>query len=772
MPGPIIKDPTPPWLKPQNASVLDPAWKKLIRAIVQADPAQPLRDKLPAGVGGLIPNLNLASMAADPQSQVLALMGPTGTPKAKAARAAAGPKVVGKGKTAAAKAATPSFLAEVKALFPILDKYTKKTTPVSAAVIRKRLEAATNLSDEARTALTTVADSIGDKRVTAQELHTRAVGGTHKADRVLRRVPVIPEGKKQIPGAPVGVSNARQERKIREDYIKGMELGVKGREWYTEAGDGTLFYANDDPARARMFAEDLAVTSATAGVDANTGFGVKGYNQRNAGVPIRAGKFPGEMSKKIGQNKGLGEVSGATGQKRSAFSQNVARGGGFDVIGADPRPVHDIWDGELWQYTNDDGSPTRTGFGPAQHAWMDRQAEKAIATANARGVGGFIDWDVLKSQAAGWTGAQIAAGKVSAEDAARSYADFFDKLVTQGSREVAPGRTTGHMPQLLEPENAPFLQDYHERVTQGTGLYDPEGQRDQIAAGFGGLVGRSFDGPGFFGGKVTPGRQTKVLTGTEDVPGVTGARRLDEGSNLLMRASEATYGVLGGQDAAVFSRVLPSATGAPKTAWDLTLPGGNITPGQLQALYDRFGSRLDNKVIVPIPGGVRLSLDAVPGKMGEDGEPGSKVMDPLLHELVAALGGRGKVRVQSSGALPDGGYMTNDWRVNRVGQGYFPAIERMGTDRFDRLAPPIAQKWREIDQQFARETNGRFTLSPVMDEVKGAIANEGWAGLQRLAKKYGIGVTLLVAGLRAAGEPVPEPDSPQGSAPADTAGVQ
>jgi hypothetical protein len=48
---------------------------------------------------------------------------------------------------------------------------------------------------------------------------------------------------------------------------------------------------------------------------------------------------------------------------------------------------------------------------------------------------------------------------------------------------------------------------------------------------------------------------------------------------MLMRASEATYGLTGAQDAAAFSRILPSETGTPKTAWDLTLPGGNITPG-------------------------------------------------------------------------------------------------------------------------------------------------------------------------------------------------
>jgi len=60
MPGPIIQDPTPSWLKPENASVLDSGLVKAIRAIVNAVPA-----------------INPLSMLTDPQSQVLGLMTPT-----------------------------------------------------------------------------------------------------------------------------------------------------------------------------------------------------------------------------------------------------------------------------------------------------------------------------------------------------------------------------------------------------------------------------------------------------------------------------------------------------------------------------------------------------------------------------------------------------------------------------------------------------------------------------------------------------------------------
>jgi hypothetical protein len=50
-----------------------------------------------------------------------------------------------------------------------------------------------------------------------------------------------------------------------------------------------------------------------------------------------------------------------------------------------------------------------------------------------------------------------------------------------------------------------------------------------------------------------------------------------------------------------------------------------------------------------------------------------------------------------------------------------------------------------------------------MDRISGVIANEGWSGLERLAKQYGIPVTALVAalgGLQGLG--VSAPDAPSG----------
>jgi len=76
VPGPIIQDPTPSWLKPQNASVFDAPVKKAIRSIVNANP-------VPDAMREWVPNPNPLAMIADPLSQLLALMGGMETPKGK-----------------------------------------------------------------------------------------------------------------------------------------------------------------------------------------------------------------------------------------------------------------------------------------------------------------------------------------------------------------------------------------------------------------------------------------------------------------------------------------------------------------------------------------------------------------------------------------------------------------------------------------------------------------------------------------------------------------
>jgi hypothetical protein len=148
-----------------------------------------------------------------------------------------------------------------KGLFPRLDAYGKPSGLISRKTILKRLETMQDLAPEVKASLTDLADKIGDRRIQPDELHALASGKDYTPDRVIRKVKPIAEGEKQIPGAPLGVSNARQARGLRERYLGGIEEGMAGRDWYHDTGESILFHANDDPARARLVAGDIAITS-------------------------------------------------------------------------------------------------------------------------------------------------------------------------------------------------------------------------------------------------------------------------------------------------------------------------------------------------------------------------------------------------------------------------------------------------------------------------------------------------------------------------------
>jgi hypothetical protein len=639
----------------------------------------------------------------------------------------------------------PDVVAAARALFPKLDAYGKPASFLSRKTILKRVGAAADLAPETKAALTQLAEQVGERRVAPEELHAIVAGQVYTPARVLRVPRQLKEGEKQIVGAPLGVATPADTRNLRERYLTRMKQGVKGREFYHDSGKAIMFHANEDPVRAMQLAGDLSATSSTTSVGGNAGMGVKGYNQATAGVPVVAGRYPTAMGRRIADiHDPSGE--GLRGLKQEPFANNMAEGGGFLPPDATAdRAVHDIWDAEAHGYVNPDGTPMRQGFGPAQHRFMDEQMEKLLPVANRRALGGFTDWEHLRAQAATWTAQQIEAGRLAPEDAAKAFDYYFAKLYAQGSREATPGPSTLHMPEMLDPENpdAPLLRKiWHDLYVKHSGIYDPQ-MRDQLAATYGGLVGRSFEGPGYYKGQTSPGVQTLVLTGSEETPlGLPGTRVLDEGSRRIMDAAEASHGILMGQDAYAYSKVLPAGTGAARTAWDIALPGGTLTDDQLLLMIKQL--RGSDLIPVPTPTGVRLMYGGSPFTEPSR-QPIFKFLqdDPTVKAVMRAFGGK----LEEAGT-PQGSYRENPWGEQRVGQDFFDAVRTRGTELFDRGIPPIAQNLRDLNRYFVKAVGGRVTPNPIMDEIRGAIANEGWAGLERLAKKYGIPViTLLMMGL-------------------------
>jgi hypothetical protein len=91
-------------------------------------------------------------------------------------------------------------------------------------------------------------------------------------------------------------------------------------------------------------------------------------------------------------------------------------------------------------------------------------------------------------------------------------------------------------------------------------------------------------------------------------------------------------------------------------------------------------------------------------------------------------------------------------------------LRRTGSERGSRIIDST-ERTAYLEQVAARVPGRRFTLNPVMDELRAAVAGGGFKDLERIATKYAIPVTLLVAALTGSGlgsevgSPPPPPPS-------------
>lgn len=558
----------------------------------------------------------------------------------------------------------------------------------------------------------------------------------NKLDRTLRKVTEEKLAEKKLSGAPLGITTPQAEAARRKSYLEHMLEGSAGRNWYDESGKAISKLTGGDETLANQFAENLAITSQSTGVPANTSFAIKGHNQAMAGMPINTGRFPASQSANIADV--YGAQGGATGLKRSPFADQIAVGGNFYVKpeGQANRAVHDIWDAEAWGYVTPEGTPLRRGFSPAEHNWMDVQMNKVIEEANKRNLGGYSDWTPGRAQAATWTGAKIRAGDITPDQAAFSYADAIPLNYAQQSREAVTGRTTGHNVGLL---NAPIevRRAYDEAVTNA--MYSPEG-RDVISQGYGLLTGPSFYGPGVFEGKINPGRQSLVAVGRE-----TGSPLIDPASAALLNATESNYGLLTAQDAAAWSQLAPNKVPAKiadrvginlqKTISDADMVKLNDFNNSLITKYkDKYNLEDAPLALIPSESGVNIL------NFGLSNDDFQKEIKTIAKDF-----GVDKNNIRY--ALGGNNYIPQDWtNKGLLGQSeYVKNIENIEKSRadaglysaFDKVSPGLASKMNEIDRQFG------FELSPFIMTMRQAIADNGIAGLRDIIKKGAMPAVLV-----------------------------
>jgi hypothetical protein len=570
-------------------------------------------------------------------------------------------------------------------------------------------------------------------------------------DVVQRKTRNISKAKAEGPkivGAPLGVNTPADEALRRREYANTMELGRAGASWYDDSGKAILENVGDDPAKARRAAEVFSITSSGTGVPANTGFAVKGMNQASFGDPVDTGRFPTAMGGQI-EDLYRGDTA-VTGKKRTPFADQLAIGGGFydpSVTGQGHRGVHDIWDGEAWGYTDAEGRPIRRAFQDAEHNWMDRQMSAVLKNyVNDPDIQGLPG----RGQAATWTGAKIQAGDIKPEDAAYSYADDISRLYAQGSREAVPGSNTGNLQGLLD---APFEQR-KAYTDEFMPIFFDEAGRDRIALNNDMLVGESFEGPGIYEG-VNPGRQAQYAVGTKrvEVPNTKSTDpRIDPASRNLMLNNEAIFGLLGAQKGIAGNRFFTDVPKSRSNAFEINVGDRPISYDEGNAalsVLSRAGFTPDDFAIVPSPRGVRAmdlgvfdeDLVRMQAENPEMYKQAIKDRMERLNRLSGELGN--EIGGTSTPGFMDSIYAENafDTPEGMFGQQYLPYIfpddRPQFVDRFNAIAPGMAEKLRELDKRTSKDYG--FDISSNIDDMRAAIAAEGEAGLRELIRRRGLG---------------------------------
>jgi hypothetical protein len=170
----------------------------------------------------------------------------------------------------------------------------------------------------------------------------------------------------QYVGAPQGIDSPQKLAAMRANYMKDVNQGIAGRDWYDDASKWISEVAPEN--RSQAIADAIGVSSQGTGVDSNLGFAVKGINQFAAGLPVETGRFPSNQSPLI-QNA-LAGIQQHLGPKRQPFASNLSVEWNPSMA---QYPVHDIWQGRAFGYKTPEGKPWDAGFSPQQHAFMDQQ---------------------------------------------------------------------------------------------------------------------------------------------------------------------------------------------------------------------------------------------------------------------------------------------------------------------------------------------------------------------------------------------------------------
>lgn len=509
----------------------------------------------------------------------------------------------------------------------------------------------------------------------------------------------------RYPGAPPHVQTPAQLRAWRDNMTNMALEGTPGRFFYENSGrdvaDLSGVVPGGDLTRAIKLAEGLGITSPQTKVPANAEYAVRGHNMAMTGDPIQdVGFFKNAMSDRLNRTYFLDEPW--AGRKTNTFSGNI-----LNVL--DPTfgrgIADDFWMMEAGGYPSTKrvgghytGTPTQ-----AQYNFMENEVGGPILNRlNETVPAGEAPWLPHQAQAGIWATIRARALGLDPQEAGFDFSNAFDQMRAQHSYETIPGRTTGHMPEAFNADPK-ILRDMHREIVDA--ITDPQG-RDLLNQHFGLLTGKTFDAPGAFEGRVSPGSQAPVIGGKAMG---SAPMLLDPHSREMIDTSAYARALLLGQDAVGWNRPFfrQGDKLSQRNLIDIDI-GRPMTEAETMALYNAMEKHSKGD-FAPIgtPNGARLLN--VPDYSNIDHVAFQKYADSAVKDV---FGGEG-ITANVTRRVVDNGYQEVPWEGILKDGSYLSGAPTRRPDllrRIDDILSALGPKVSAIQDRFANQYG--WTVNP------------------------------------------------------------
>jgi hypothetical protein len=617
--------------------------------------------------------------------------------------------------------------------------------------------------------------------------------------------------RRRYTGAPKGMDSPQALGRLRS-LIRGLtEEGEGGRFWYERSGQALLDVTGGDKKKAKQLAQAVAITSPQTPVATNFDYAIQAYYQHEAGVPISTGMYPQTMSQKL---QDIFDGKDWDGRKTNNFYKNIMR----KIDPSLKQGVTtDLWIMRAFGYNSDFPTDPQYDFVEKEIdrlrkelGWEPQQVQAAMwvsikgrmeakevkeRTEKISTKKGYMHYETGKdgkkfrvidneSKHRGVWIAEALKYNPTGKDKDQAKFDFEDAMtnsLAQISWESIPGATADHMPEIFDAEY-PVLQQYH--VDMSKAFLDENGN-DLISKYLGMLSPGNFEAPGYFEGRVSPGSQTKIVAPrrykavdladidkklregviTKEEAEALREQRLDPQSEDLIAAYAAVRGILMKQDGVGFHRPFYNKSlrkgdlnaveidiGRPFTkeeTADFAQILSNISGhGEFNPIGSVNGVRLINFDYL-LPEGKDYSNF---GDRKEFNDSFKKMVDTALKEMIFEDG----VEVSAKSFYAKAGYLGNNWKENKNGEGYMADIAARSPDLSRRvydIVRKIQPRIEAVDQEYASKfgwrindsinrvfrspdpTTGRADQANYGATVRGAVRPNGNLALTHYANK-------------------------------------